>query len=483
VRVLHVGFGFRPWRSGGLIAYVEDVVRAQARRGHEPAYFFAGRHVPRGGVHLRRWERDGVAMFELWNSRVTVGVGTLDPDRDLSEPAAERAFETVLDRWRPDVVHIQELLGLPSSLLEIARAHGVPVVVSIEDYQLLCPTVKLYDANGDNCRRPLPGAMCRVCCAHAPTDNGYLVRRSIEQIVLPGGERTTMAANNLLNSVRYKPRVRSLLDRLRSRREDPPPAATEAPASAEAYDRRRAVNVERMSGADVVLAMSHGVADICRDLGVTEERLRVVHFTLAHLWGIQPSPRVAPQNPMRFATLNGCSSVEKGLDVILDALGHLRDQGLADRFRLLVWGFVHPWARDALEAHPSVELRGNYTDADLERMLADADVGIVPSVWEEAYGYTGVELLAAGVPVIGNARGGIPDYVRPGDTGWLNESAGAAELAGHMQRLIATPDEVAARRLDLRRRRPEAVKPMAAHLDELDAVYQAVLAGAPVPSR
>jgi glycosyltransferase involved in cell wall biosynthesis len=181
---------------------------------------------------------------------------------------------------------------------------------------------------------------------------------------------------------------------------------------------------------------------------------------------------------MTFAVLNACATVEKGVEVVLGALARLREWGLEDRYRFDVWGFVDPRARDALEAHASVRVRGNYTDVDLERMLAGADVGIVPSVWEEAYAYAGVELVAAGVPVIGNARGGITDYVRDGETGWVNRSASGDELAEHMRRLIGAPAEVERLRARLRAERPEAVKPMERHLDELEAVYRDVTAAA-----
>ena len=64
MRVLHVGCGFRPWRRGGLIAYIEDLMREQVRRGDEVAYFFSGRMYPRNrGPALRRWVRDDVPMY------------------------------------------------------------------------------------------------------------------------------------------------------------------------------------------------------------------------------------------------------------------------------------------------------------------------------------------------------------------------------------------------------------------------------------
>jgi glycosyltransferase involved in cell wall biosynthesis len=484
MRVLHVGWGFRPWRDGGLIAYVEDVMAGQAARGHDVAYFFAGRYLPGDRPpHLRRWERDGVTMLELFNGRVIPGVdaGTLDPDLELDEPAAEAAFRRALDLFRPDVVHVQELMGLPSSLLTIPREQGIPVVLSLQDYHLLCPTLKLFDAEGRNCTRLRPGEMCALCCANAPGDAAIRVRKTLKHAVLRTNA-SSMAAHNAVERTRHHPAVAAVMDRepvqavLRRFRPAPPPAdAEELPrartAPPAAYDRRREVNAARMGQVDAVLAMSRRVQELCVTLGVPPEHLRVLHFTLSHLAVLQPSDRIEPQDPMVFAILNGCSSAPKGVDVVLDALRGLAARGLRGRFRFEVWGFVAHWRRAHLDADPDVALMGNYTSDDLERALHRADVGIIPSVWEEAYAYTGPEMLACGVPVIGNARGGITDYVVPGQTGWLNATATGAELVEIVAGLVAAPEAVARLREGLRRERPPAVKPMGRHLDELEAVY------------
>ena len=483
MRLLHVGWGYRPWRDGGLIAYVEDVIDGQSARGDDVAYFFAGRYLPgRHEPHLRRWSRDAVTMFELFNSRILPGLdaGTLTPELELDEPAAEAAFGRVLDRFAPDVVHVQELVGLPSSLLVIARERGVPVVLSLQDYQPLCPTLKLYDADAQNCTRLRPGAMCATCCANAPSDAAVLVRRTAWNLVLPT-HASLMAAHSAVARIRNHRAVASRMERrpvpsaLRRRRPSPPADAPDLQAvrtpPPEQYDRRRAVNAERMSDVDAVLAISRRVAELCVELGVRGERLRVLHFTLSHLAELRPSERIAPQDPLVFAVLNGCANTPKGVDVVLEAVRALGRRGLGERFRLEVWGFVAHSRRAELAAEPTVALMGNYTSRQLERALARADVGIVPSVWEEAYAYTGPEMLACGVPVIGSARGGITDYVVPGETGWLNRSAGAAELAEIMAGLVEAPREVAALRERLRRGPTPAATPMRRHLDELESVY------------
>ena len=43
------------------------------------------------------------------------------PELEVSQPEVERMFERLLEELSPDVVHFQELAGLPSSLLTIAK--------------------------------------------------------------------------------------------------------------------------------------------------------------------------------------------------------------------------------------------------------------------------------------------------------------------------------------------------------------------------
>ncbi|EHS56273.1 glycosyltransferase family 4 protein, partial [Paenibacillus sp. Aloe-11] len=48
-----------------------------------------------------------------------------------------------------------------------------------------------------------------------------------------------------------------------------------------------------------------------------------------------------------------------------------------------------------------------------------ADVAVVPSVEDEAFGLVNLEAMAAEMPVVASRIGGIPEVVRHGETGWL----------------------------------------------------------------
>ena len=49
--------------------------------------------------------------------------------------------------------------------------------------------------------------------------------------------------------------------------------------------------------------------------------------------------------------------------------------------------------------------------------------------------------MAAGVPVVATAVGGVPDIVRPGETGWLTPGGDPAALVQAVQQALNCPAE------------------------------------------
>ena len=86
-----------------------------------------------------------------------------------------------------------------------------------------------------------------------------------------------------------------------------------------------------------------------------------------------------------------------------------------------------------LGVHGRVTFHGWLGREDRDRILASAGVLLLPSLWDEAFGMTGVEAFNQGTPVVAYAVGGIVEWCRPpagilvgcGDVG----AAAAAVLA------------------------------------------------------
>jgi glycosyltransferase involved in cell wall biosynthesis len=80
---------------------------------------------------------------------------------------------------------------------------------------------------------------------------------------------------------------------------------------------------------------------------------------------------------------------------------------------------------------------GKVPYAAMPSAYAAADIFVCPSEWEEPFGMVILEAMAAGLPVVASAVGGIPEVVQPGKTGELVAPANPAALAAALRPILA----------------------------------------------
>jgi glycosyltransferase involved in cell wall biosynthesis len=218
--------------------------------------------------------------------------------------------------------------------------------------------------------------------------------------------------------------------------------------------------------ADALACISHALEREAEAAGVPPER---IHF----LPNAVDMDRFRPPTPLER------SAARRRLEIPDDAvvflfLGRLsREKGVMDlmeawrRVRpanalLAVAGpdmIGHPWdvgpaARAFVEQHDlaaSVRFLGSITD--VAGLLHIADVAVQPSHFE-ALGLSAVEALAAGLPVIASAIGGLLDLVVDGRNGKLCPPKDPAVLAACIRALL---DDPALRRSLAQNARPSVV--------------------------
>jgi glycosyltransferase involved in cell wall biosynthesis len=131
-----------------------------------------------------------------------------------------------------------------------------------------------------------------------------------------------------------------------------------------------------------------------------------------------------------------------------------------------------------------VEFLGWVNPARREAEMLAADLLAVPSVWPEPFGLVGVEGGCVGLPAVGYAAGGIPDWLIPGVSG---ESAPGdrpdpAALASALVRALADDDHL--HRLRVGAWSVARKFTVASHLEQLRPVLSAAAGRAdPVSTR
>jgi glycosyltransferase involved in cell wall biosynthesis len=205
----------------------------------------------------------------------------------------------------------------------------------------------------------------------------------------------------------------------------------------------------------VVLSEAHGAQ--LHALGLPTERSTT-------LPNFVPASRLAPMSNAgegQYALIAGRLVEEKGFDLAIEAA---RRAGVP--LRVAGTGPDEPRLR-RLAAGGDVEFTGWLESEELTRLRAGAAVVLVPSRCEEACPYSALDALAAGVPVLGSDRGGVPEVA--GQEGTLPVDDADA-WAGALTTLWADRAELDARGARALERAKERFGE-AAYLDRLLQIY------------
>lgn len=156
-----------------------------------------------------------------------------------------------------------------------------------------------------------------------------------------------------------------------------------------------------------------------------------------------PGPHPAGQDILFVGPLDR-SYRWKGLDVLLRAFARVRARHPEARLVLVGDGDRLP----ALQARAAAEgwvVRGRLSDRALADAYRSSAVLCLPSTTDaESFGMVLAEANACGRPVVGSRVGGIPDFVRHGDNGYLAERGDVEDLAEKLLAVLEDPDAAGA---------------------------------------
>ena len=335
----------------------------------------------------------------------------------------------VLDAVQPDVVHVHNLLNLSLELPALARARGIPVVATLHDYTLVCPSggQRVHRAESHVCDT-IDTTRCARCFKESP----FYTQLSVGTIAsaAPGGvvHRLAGAARRrfpaLVSRAAAAARHASMVDVT--------PAAID-----ERLERAKRVFQE----VDRFVAPSRSVADEFVRLGVDACRMEVSAN------GHAPVPPRSVQRPRRPLRIGFVGTVvwHKGVHELIEAA-----RALASRdYEIRIFGDlgIAPDYASALRESAKglpVQFDGGFDEDRVADVFAEIDVCVVPSLWPENAPLTIQEAILTGVPVVGARIGGIPECVAEGVTGRLFDPRRPAELTSILQEFIDHPEQLAA---------------------------------------
>lgn len=281
----------------------------------------------------------------------------------------------LIERVRPDVIHIQHAIGFGSSLFGWLERFGLPLVISLHDYWLLCPGTR-RECNGNL-------ALCaNVCC------------REIRLARLGFPWRLAIA-------ISHRHRIKRFVERARPH------------LGAISRKTRQIFESERFPSELIRLhPLGINVRPI-RDsaLGLDE---REVHARIGFI---------------------GSVCAHKGCHVLADAFVRSRPIAASLHFHGDGEGPYVQWLKEKFNG-PDITYHGRFDHSAITEILAGLDVVVIPSICEETYCLVAQEALAARKIVIASDTGGLSERFIHGVNGFLVPQDDADALSREISALV-----------------------------------------------
>ncbi len=420
MKIAHVIHGLPPYNNAGAEIYTYKIAREQAR-SNKVAIFHRFGDTDAPEYELRREERDGIDIRSINNN--------LRECKSFQEgytnPPVAEAFRGFLDEFAPDVVHIGHLTMLSTLIVGEIKKRGIPRLMTLHDFWMVCRRGQMLDGNLRICRGPDKG-LCEEC--HP------------EQIAITAKSKAMRMLVKISNALHLPGSTQSVLLRklrrfIAKRRGDDRIIEIEK----EVAWRRSHLDSVR-DDIDLFISPSAFLREQFINFGVAPER--IIHSDN----GQDTSPfrdlLRKPSDKIRFGFV-GAIIPSKGVHILLEAFRGINPE----QAELNVFGEAakyhgyegYPDRIKSLAQSPGIRLRGRYQPEQVADVFSEIDVLVVPSLWYENQPLVIMEAFMAGAPVIASDSGGMAEIVRPGKSGLLFKQGSPKSLRTRMQRLLDEP--------------------------------------------
>ena len=414
MRVLLVVHGYPPDAAGGTGIYTHDLAVALAADPALRVFVLTRDADPRRpDGEVRRESRGRVSVLRINNTFASC----TSFEETYRHPVVLSAAAAMLAEIDPDIAHVQHLTCLSTDLVSHLKDRGVPVVLTLHDFWMLCHRGQLVGLDGRRCDGPVGGS-CARCVSSSATLGGGAYRGASLLRAIPGAAMAVSTASRVVGALVRDEGVRATASRL-------------------AHMRRV------IARCDLVLSPSAIVRDRFVACGMPAERM--APWTLGI--GFTPVARAErdPAAPLRLGfvgsflpskaphlLVEAAARLPAG-SVTVDLAGAPVDYHGDDSYRRR----LTPWL-----AHPVVRRHGVVPHDRMPHHLSEIDVLVLPSIWLENSPLVIKEAFAAGVPVVASRLGGMAEMISDGIDGLLFAPGDTTALAGCRTGWFDEPDLV-----------------------------------------
>ncbi len=467
MRILQVVHKFPPESVTGTELSTYYLSKGLIHRGHDLSVFTSLDNTKAPRYEVFREEYDGLKIIKLgnWFESET------EMFRTFVDLHVEESFRKYLEEFQPDIVHIQHLVGLSSSIIQAIFERCIPMVLTTHDYWYVCPRVQLLNRDGQVCAGPDGGYKCAWCVlgpsqgsqkdkdtsiqdTSRTSSRGFSIKRMI-----PTGLKHRLKTT-FMPEIDEIPVLRAEIGLLRRQ-------VDSLYDSTAHFIKRYDIMASMLSKVDFIITPSNYVKAKYVGFGVPEHKIRAVYHGLDTKSFGKSEKTVS--DVVRFAYFGGLQK-HKGIEVLLNAFANI--PGSKASLMIFGPGADFEYERELLRlASPARAIfRGLYRNENMAEILSEVDVAIVPSLWEETFGLVVREAFLTNTPVIASRIGALEEAVEDGVDGYLVETGSEDSLQQKLQLIISDPQNLPRLKKGIK-----PVKDISQQTSEIESIYEKVL--------
>jgi glycosyltransferase involved in cell wall biosynthesis len=325
------------------------------------------------------------------------------------------ALHELLKQFPPDIAHAHNIYGrLSSSVLDLLAEMDIPIVITLHDYKLICPSYRMLK----------DGRICEDC-------KGTQFYRSVIN---------KCHKNSLLASLVY---------------------------AFEAYFCQWMNKYSR--NVNIFIAPSLFMKKKLVEYGWPKDRI-------VYLPNFIKLPTFDPAfSPEKYFLYLGRLSSEKGIATLIDSFISLNPDRFNIRLQVVGEGHLRRQLEEKASQDPRIQFTGYLSGNKLKETTRKALAVIVPSEWYENAPISILEAFAYGKPVIGSRIGGIPEMIDEEINGYLFDPGNADDLREKLELVLSMPDAQISKMGQAARQKVEKEYNAELHYERLMDVYHRAL--------
>ncbi len=331
--------------------------------------------VPGGELLAKEYIYEGIPVTAFRHSKFP------EFGFDLQDESFYRETLEFLQRHDFDLYHCAHPLRIGGSL-KAAKEIGIPIVLMLTDYWLLCPLGILMRSDNTLCEGPRGGENCIRYCFSKKGSGEFKERQKQAEEIAAYADCLLSPSRFLISVFRYN----------------------------------------SFPGGEHIRYSPHGF-DYTLLSAEHSHVLDPERVTIGYIGTLQ---------------------YHKGVHVLINAFRKVHSSRL--RLKIWGGCFheiaYEAKVRHLAEGDPRIEFCGAYDYNDLENVLKGIDLVVVPSIWYENAPLTITSSHARGIPVIASDIGGMAEMVRDGENGMTFAVGDADALAERLEKIAEQPELV-----------------------------------------